>query len=100
MPGGGGGGGELSHHRGRIVPTSGRTVSFEGRFVTRSELSRIHLKPATQRSYQLSKCVIRFHGVMVSTLDSESSDPISNLCRTCVYFLKLWSAGISQLGER
>ena len=27
-----------------------------------------------------------FYGVMVSTLDSESSDPSSNLGRTCVWF--------------
>jgi predicted secreted protein len=27
----------------------------------------------------------RFYGVMVSTLDSESSDPSSNLGRTCIF---------------
>ena len=31
----------------------------------------------------------RSHGVMVSTLDSESSDPSSNLGGTCYFFLYL-----------
>ena len=43
----------------------------------------------------------RFHGVMVSTLDSESSDPSSNLGGTCNFFKYsiLFSKGFMSCSE-
>ena len=38
------------------------------------------------------------HGVMVSTLDSESSDPSSNLCENFLFGLLLWLSYVGDLG--
>ena len=37
--------------------------------------------------YIITFCMCRFNGVMVSTLDFESSDPSSNLGRTWIFFI-------------
>lgn len=46
--------------------------------------------PALMRSllsqWKNDSCMGGFHGVMVSTLDSESSDPSSNLGGTCLNY--------------
>jgi hypothetical protein len=42
----------------------------------------------------------RFYGVMVSTLDSESSDPSSNLGKTLLFcFLFVWGRGDEELSQ-
>ena len=42
-----------------------------------------------ENAHEFKVVCTRFYGVMVSTLDSESSDPSSNLGRTCKVVLLL-----------
>ncbi len=52
------------------------------------QIRKAFFKVKTEYIHICSSSVSRFYGVMVSTLDSESSDPSSNLGRTWLFFCR------------
>ena len=65
-----------------FVHAKEKTLNMDLKQFLKTHMPNLCLKILTTTSYEKYKRVMhkmRFHGVMVSTLDSESSDPSSNL---------------------